>query len=470
MRPTPAGAPVAKASGAAPHRARGVREEVGEAVAEELGVEDRAEDAMLGEREADAGEGEGQGNPRRWSLSTWLLLRYCERRMNQRATMTMRRQTRRRNSIIRDEDLAEDPEGHKSGYVAVIGKPNAGKSTLINAIVGQKLSAVTYKPQTTRHRIVGITSDKHYQMILFDTPGIIERKRNKLEERMMSAVVSSIQAAEAIIAVVDAADQPEEALAMFQPGDNWTVVDAVDQPEAALAMFQPRDNWTGVDAADQAEEALAMFQPGDNWTDRRKLVDFDLDTSDFDLDTSDFDTPDLDTLDLDTSEFVAGVRYKDVCKAEVVFRGSAKNNVGVDEVKAWAVSVLPEGPTLYPKSIVSEQPERFFVSELIREKIFLLYSMEVPYSTQVEIIEFKERRNQKDYISAQILVEKESQVGIIVGKGGAALKRLGRDSREDIEQFLERSVYLELSVKVAADWREKKESLEQFGFYSPSYT
>ncbi|GFH17703.1 era-type G domain-containing protein, partial [Haematococcus lacustris] len=123
---------------------------------------------------------------------------------------------------LTDEELAEDPEGHRSGYVAVIGKPNAGKSCLINALVGQKLSIVCFKPQTTRHHIMGIASGKEYQMVLFDTPGIIEKKRTKLEERMMSAVVSSIQASEAIIAVVDAADKPYDALAMFQPGSDWS--------------------------------------------------------------------------------------------------------------------------------------------------------------------------------------------------------------------------------------------------------
>lgn len=123
---------------------------------------------------------------------------------------------------LTDEDLEQDPPGHRSGYVAVIGKPNAGKSTLINALVGQKLSIVTYKPQTTRHRIMGIASDRNYQMILFDTPGVIERKRTKLEERMMAAVVHSIKDSEAIIAVVDSADKPKEALAMFQPGENWS--------------------------------------------------------------------------------------------------------------------------------------------------------------------------------------------------------------------------------------------------------
>jgi len=310
---------------------------------------------------------------------------------------------------LTDEDLEQDPPGHKSGYVAVIGKPNAGKSTLINAIVGQKLSIVSYKPQTTRHRIVGIASAPEYQMILFDTPGIIEKKRNKLEERMMAAVVTSIQNAEAIIAVVDSKDQPKEALAMFQPGDNWT-----GPPMAVL----------------------------------------------------------LNKADLMSQEELSEVEtwYKEACKAEAVYVGSAMNNEGVEQIKAWAVSKMPEGPTLYPKGIVSEQPERFFVAELIREKIFYMYEQEVPYCVQVQIKEFKERRRgNKDLISAEILVEKASQMSILIGKGGSALKKLGSAAREEIESFLERPVYLELSVQLAENWRTSKDALSKYGYYDALY-
>lgn len=290
--------------------------------------------------------------------------------------------------------------------MAVIGRPNAGKSTLINAIVGQKLSIVSHKPQTTRHRIVGIASGYEYQMILFDTPGIIEKKRNKLEERMMSAVVSSIQNAEAIIAVVDCFLEPKEALGMFQPGDQWT------GPPMAVLL-----NKSDLLSPEQLSEL-------EHW-------------------------------------------YRTACKAEAILTGSALNNSGVQAIKDWAVSKMPEGPTLYPKGMVSEQPERFFVSELVREKIFLLYSQEVPYSVQVQIKEFKERRNEKDFISAAIIVEKESQVGIIVGKGGASLKRLGQEARAAVEDFLERPVYLELGVEVAKDWRESKSDLTKYGYYDP---
>jgi len=311
---------------------------------------------------------------------------------------------------LTDKDLEDDPPDHRSGYVAVIGKPNAGKSTLINALVGQKLSIVSYKPQTTRHRIMGITSDKHYQMILFDTPGIIETKRTKLEERMMSAVINSIQNSEAIIAVVDAADAPREALAMFQPGTDWS-----GPPMAVL----------------------------------------------------------LNKADLVPPEEVAAVTdwYKENCRAEQVFLGSALQGAsgpGVADIKAWAVSKLPLGPTLYEKSTVSEQPERFFVSELIREKIFMLYEQEIPYSIQVNIEEFIERRRPaKDYVKAQILVERETQVAIVIGKKGDMIKRLGQEARKDIEEFLGRPVFLELGVDVSEKWRDSKAQLEKFGYMDP---
>ncbi|GLC40143.1 hypothetical protein PLESTB_000881700 [Pleodorina starrii] len=308
---------------------------------------------------------------------------------------------------LTDEDLEQDPPGHRSGYVAVIGKPNAGKSTLINALVGQKLSIVTYKPQTTRHRIMGISSDRHYQMILFDTPGVIERKRTKLEERMMAAVVHSIKDSEAIIAVVDSADKPMEALAMFQPGDNWT-----GPPMAVL----------------------------------------------------------LNKADLLSEEQIAELKtwYLENCKAEQVFVGSAERRDGLEALREWAVSRLPEGPTLYSKKIVSEQPERFFVAECIREQVFLHCQQEVPYCSQVLIREFTERRGRgKDYISAEIVVEKESQKGILIGAGGAMLRRIGGEARREIEAFLERQVYLELSVQVDKDWRDDKEALNKYGYFNP---
>ncbi|KXZ48547.1 hypothetical protein GPECTOR_27g718 [Gonium pectorale] len=293
---------------------------------------------------------------------------------------------------LTDEDLAEDPPGHRSGYVAVIGKPNAGKSTLINALVGQKLSIVTYKPQTTRHRIMGICSERDFQMILFDTPGVIERKRTKLEERMMAAVVHSIKESEAIIAVVDSADNPREALGMFQPGENWN-----GPPMAVL-----------LNKADLLDPARI---------------------------------PELKEW------------YKENCRAEEVFVGSAERHEGLEALKAWAVSRLPEGPTLYSKKIVSEQPERFFVAECVRE--------------QVLITQFTERRGAKDYVAAEIVVEKESQKGIIIGAGGSMLRRIGAAARREIETFLGREVFLELSVQVDKDWRDDKEALSKYGYFNP---
>ncbi|KAG2428378.1 hypothetical protein HYH02_014394 [Chlamydomonas schloesseri] len=310
---------------------------------------------------------------------------------------------------LTDEDLAEDPPGHRSGYVAVIGKPNAGKSTLINALVGQKLSIVTYKPQTTRHRVMGILSERDYQMILFDTPGVIEKKRTKLEERMMAAVVHSIKEAEAIIAVVDSADKPKEALGMFQPGEGW------NGPPMAVLL-----NKADLLSEEQIDELRA-------W-------------------------------------------YKDNCRAEEVFVGSAERKDGLGALREWAVSRLPEGPTLYSKSIVSEQPERFFVAECVREQVFLHCEQEVPYCSQVLIKEFTERRTasgQKDYISAEIVVEKESQKGIVIGAGGSMLRRIGGAARKEIEAFLGRGVYLELSVQVDKDWRDDKDALSKYGYFNP---
>eukprot|EP00878_Enallax_costatus_P011613 GHUV01012122.1.p1 GENE.GHUV01012122.1~~GHUV01012122.1.p1 ORF type:complete len:248 (+),score=59.45 GHUV01012122.1:23-745(+) len=238
----------------------------------------------------------------------------------------------------------------------------------------------------------------------------MNEQRSKLDERMMAAVVSSIKAAEVIIAVVDSGDRPQEALAMFQPGPDWS-----GPPMAVL-----------LNKADMLE--AEQNQQLEEW-------------------------------------------YKTNCRAEQVFVGSAlsSEDPGVQSIKQWAVDKLPEGPTLYPKSMVSEQPERFFVSEIIREQIFLQYDKEIPYACQVLIDDFKEWPGKKDHIKALILVERESQAPILLGKGGNKIKELGTAARKEIEEFLGRPVYLELSVKVSPSWRQQSDKLKDFGYFDPLY-
>jgi GTP-binding protein Era len=292
------------------------------------------------------------------------------------------------------------PPDHRSGYVALIGKPNVGKSTLLNALMGRKLSIVTRKPQTTRHRILGILSGDGYQAILLDTPGIIQ-PRYKLQEAMMHSVRHAIDDADLLLFMADATlDRP----------DTFSLEQIGEQP--ALLIINKMDKIP-------KEQALPLVQA-----------------------------------------------YTELRHFEEVIPISALKGDNVDVVLRELLARLPLGPPFYPPDMISEHPERFFVSEIIREKIFEQFRQEVPYSTQVNIVAFEEREGRKDFIDAEIVVERDTQKGILIGKGGAALKRFGAAARQDIEAFLDRPVYLQLHVKVRGDWRNKDTYLRSYGYPS----
>ena len=302
------------------------------------------------------------------------------------------------------ETLASvDPPGHRSGYVAIVGRPNAGKSTLMNTLVGMKLSIVTYKPQTTRHRISGILSDVHYQMVLLDTPGVMLTEFNKLDTMMLRSVRGAMANADVVFVIVD-------------------------------GLRDPKGAWEGLVPKNRKNPApLGVI---------------------------------LNKCDLINREEISALAHWFAAQpgVEAVFPASALENIGTSPLKDWALSKLPLGPTLYPKDSVSEHPERFFVAEIIREKIFLQYKQEVPYSTQVWIESHKERDGiKKDLIVAKVYVERQSQVGILVGANGSALKKLSSAAREDIETFLGRPVFLDVGVKVKEGWRENATSLSDLG-------
>ena len=290
------------------------------------------------------------------------------------------------------------PENHRSGYVALIGKPNVGKSTLMNALVGKKISIVTRKPQTTRHRVLGVLSGDEFQIIFLDTPGIV-KPRYRLHESMMHDVREAVADADILLFMADATQSsPDEFSLEFIGG------------KAAVLIINKMD-------LIRREEALPLV---DSYT---RLRNFD-----------------------------------------EVIPISAVTGYNIDLLREELVKRLPPGPPFYPKDMISEHPERFFVAEIIREKIFEQYREEVPYSTHVDIVIFEERADKKDLISAEIVVEREAQKGIIIGKGGSALKRVGSNARRDIEEFLGRSVFLELHVKVREDWRNKPTFLRSYGY------
>ncbi|KAL3695988.1 hypothetical protein R1sor_010064 [Riccia sorocarpa] len=294
---------------------------------------------------------------------------------------------------------------HKSGYVALIGKPNVGKSTLLNQIIGQKLSIVTNKPQTTRHRILGICSSPDFQMILYDTPGFIPKTMRRLDEMMMQNVRTATINADCVLVVVDCCQEPEKMEGVLE-GDS--------------ASYGRRPTLLVLNKID-------LIKPGEV----AKKTEW----------------------------------YKSFGDVDDVIPVSAKQGRGVDLVKSWLIERLPRGPAYYPKDIVSEHPERFFVAEIIREKIFLQYRQEIPYVCQVNVLNYTERRSSaKDFIEAEIVVEKDSQMGILIGKDGSALKLLATASRIDIQDFVGKEVYLELKVKVRENWREDDDLLDYYGY------
>lgn len=289
---------------------------------------------------------------------------------------------------------------HRCGYAALVGKPNVGKSTLLNALVGQKISIVTRKPQTTRNRVLGIITGDAFQAILLDTPGIIE-PRYGLQTAMMREVTSSIRDADVILFLAEAGSPAPDTRSLEHVGDRRAILVVTK-----MDLVQP-------------DEALP-------------LVD----------------------------------AYRSLRAFDEVIPVSALKKRGLDMLLPAVEARLPEGPPLYPADMLSEQPERFFVAEIIREKIFERYRQEVPYATQVNIVSFEERDGEKDLIDAEIVVERDPQKGILIGKGGRALKAVGTAARLDIEELLGRPVFLRLFVKVRGDWRNSATHLRSFGFQS----
>jgi GTP-binding protein Era len=289
---------------------------------------------------------------------------------------------------------------HKAGYVNILGKPNVGKSTLMNAMVGEKLSIITAKAQTTRHRILGIVNDPDYQVIFSDTPGILE-PNYKLQEAMLKAARSALVDADVIVYMTEIGEKPD--------------------PEETFL---------------------------------RKLVKFKIPVLLV-----------INKIDLSNQEQVTeAMKMWDgiLPKAEKI-PISALVKFNVDLVFSRILHYLPESPPYYPKDALTDKSERFLTGEMIREKILLQYKQEIPYAVEVEIESFKEEAN-LIRIYAVIYVERESQKGILIGNGGIALKRVGRDSRLDMEAFFNKKVFLEMKVKVNKDWRNNEKQIRKFGY------
>jgi len=294
---------------------------------------------------------------------------------------------------------------HKAGYVSIIGMPNAGKSTLMNALIGEKLSIITKKPQTTRKKILGFLSEKDYQIIFQDTPGILDPDY-LLQERMLESVFSAVEDSDLILFIIDIAiDKTGEKTL----SDNNVIKLLKTKIPKVLLLNK-------VDLSDDKSVELS----------------------------------------------INSISEKNIFNKIIPI--SAMLNFNIKQIIETVLEYIPEHPAYYPNDQLSDENERFFVSEIIREKIFELYREEIPYSTEVIIDEFKERENAKDYIRADIVVERESQKPIILGDKGASIKKLGRIAREAVEEFLQRPVYLELFVKVREKWRSNPNFLKSYGY------
>ena len=288
----------------------------------------------------------------------------------------------------------------KSGFINIIGNPNVGKSTLMNAIMGEKLSIVTAKAQTTRHRIMGILNGEDYQAVFSDTPGIL-KPVYRLQEDMMGAVRSAIGDADVILYVTDTVEKADK---------NGEYVRKLSELLCPVVVVINK-----IDLSDQAhvEELMALWR-------------------------------------------------EHLPKATVI-PASAKERFGLENILGTVVGLLPEAPAWYDRDTFTDRNLRFFASEIIREKILLNYREEIPYSCQVEIESFREGAERYE-INAVIYVMRDTQKGIVIGKGGSALKKVGTQARIDMEDFFQKKVFLQLLVKVDPDWRENRRELRKFGY------
>jgi GTP-binding protein Era len=290
---------------------------------------------------------------------------------------------------------------HKAGFVNIVGNPNVGKSTLMNALVGERISIITSKAQTTRHRIMGIVNGEDFQIVYSDTPGVL-KPNYKLQESMLGFSQSALTDADVLLYVTDVVDSAEKNAFFLEK------VKKMDHVNTILIINK-------IDLIDQSKLT--------------ELVDF---------------------------------WHKELPNAEI-FPISAAEKFGINQLFERIKALLPDSPPFFDKDALTDRPERFFVNEIIREKILLNYDKEIPYAVEVMVEEFKEEEN-LIRISAVVFCERDSQKGIIIGKQGAALRKVGTDARKDIEAFFEKKVFLQLYVKVEKDWRNRERKLRNFGY------
>ena len=295
---------------------------------------------------------------------------------------------------------ASSTMAHKSGFVNIIGNPNVGKSTIMNALVGEKISIITSKMQTTRHRIKGIVSGDDFQIVYSDTPGIL-KPNYKLQEEMMKFVDTALTDADVILYVTDVVETVNK---------NPEYIEKINKSGVPVILLINK-----IDLSEQ-QKVLELVKT-----------------------------------------------WKELLPCAEILTISATEKFNIAPIFDMILEKLPEGPAYFPKDELTDRNERFFVQEIIREKILLYYQKEVPYSVEIEVESFKDEEKLLR-IQAVIHVNRETQKGIIIGHQGKAIKKVGTEARKDIEEFFEKKVFLELFVKVNKDWREEERSLRNFGY------
>ncbi len=317
---------------------------------------------------------------------------------------------------------------HKAGFVNIVGNPNVGKSTLMNQLVGERISIATFKAQTTRHRIMGIVNTDDMQIVFSDTPGVL-KPNYKLQESMLAFSESALADADVLLYVTDVVENPEK---------NMDFLEKVQKMKIPILLL--------INKIDELEKTEVRSKKTEHPSDKNKSL-----------------TPHPSPLTPQQKLGDLVEKWHTLLPNAEILPISAKNKFGVDMLLKRIKELLPESPAYFDKDQLTDKPARFFVSEIIREKILLYYDKEIPYSVEVKVESFHETEKKID-IRAIIYVERDSQKGIIIGHQGVALKKVGIESRKALEKFFGKSIYLETYVKVDKDWRSSQRELDSFGY------
>ena len=315
---------------------------------------------------------------------------------------------------------------HKAGFVNIVGNPNVGKSTLMNQLVGERISIATFKAQTTRHRIMGIVNTPEMQIVFSDTPGVL-KPNYKLQESMLAFSESALQDADVLLYVTDVVEDPEK---------NMAFLEKVQKMDTPVILLINKIDELARESSDSSESRASRT-------------------------SSNSSKPSDSTPNSKLAAIVE--RWHGLLPKAEILPISAKNKFGVDILLKRIQELLPESPAYFDKDQLTDKPARFFVSEIIREKILLYYDKEIPYSVEVAVERFKEDEK-RIHINAIIYVERDSQKGIIIGHQGVALKKVSTEARKSLEKFFDKPIFLEVFVKVDKDWRSSERELEHFGY------